>query len=398
MEEFQEEMKSKTNSSSSDRLNLLNMIESRIMEIVQIEKECKRKLPKLYSQRLPRFMRRRAACHNIRRLPKKLRPTTSSDFGSKDRRNLLKYRRRVKFRKHKRSLRKHARHQYKNPNKFLLHKWFAKRFKLHQGDKLDQVPLFNNTKNQRNLYRQTIYGCAYLSMSHMAAMQVNFKHNLDDLLLDYQLNLLNRLTRQVSGFTFQAQALKKGRYELAIHIFKPNSRPSEYLCTLYATLKESQKQDKAKKTGSQLNLWIPRSHFDEIHDYLKTISEDSSADFTITKLSIQDYARVRLIGPDCRKAATKITSDLESHKSVVEDVGLRLNCSLGISIGRFVEEKHVDFTYFNTKPQTVDVVFKKKPGRMLWHELVKNKAHLVGGLRDLENLMQNDCLKLKPDC
>lgn len=45
----------------------------------------------------------------------------------------------------------------------------------------------------------------------------------------------------------------------------------------------------------------------------------------------------------------------------------------------------------------MDLIFKGKQGRLLWHILVKNKAHLVGGYRDLDRLLPVKKYKLIPD-
>jgi len=373
-------------------LNLLNMIESRIMEIIQIEDECKRKLPKLYHQRLPRFMRRRAASHNMKRLPKKMRPSASSKFGSKSRKSLLSFRRKTRFQKHKRVLRKHSRHKYNEPFKSLLHKWFAKRFKMGDEGAMNYVPMYNNTKNQRNLYRQTRYGCAYLSMNHLIAVQLVLCRP-EEYHLAVQLEQLNRISCPVSGFTFCAQSIEKGKYEVVVHLYKLDSLPREYICPAIVEIKGAQEGD---NMDPLLTMWIPRNNYQEILNYLETISRDCTKQFKISTIYPRDWIRVRLIGPNARDECCKVALDKERHKAAIEDATLRLD-QFGLTIGRHIEEKSANFTYYNTDPIVADIVFKKQAGRMLWHQLVKNKAHLVGGFRDLDRLLVADCFKLVPD-
>lgn len=388
MDEYSSELKMRQQvSRETNEINLLNMIESRIMEIVQIEDECKRKLPKLYHQRLPRFMRRRAASHNPNRLPKRFRPSEKSDFGTKDRKKLLKHRRKIQFRKHKRILSKHVKHKYKDSFKCLLHKWFAKRFKMGQEGALEHVPLYNNTKNQRNLYRQSCYGCAYLSLAHLIPLRINFKkQNLDD-----DLDYLNRLTKEVSGFTFCAQSLIKGQYEIVIHMFNPDT--NEYICPAFTNLHGAN----VKQPNCEITLWVPRNKFQEIYNNLIVISEQFNREYQIDQVYPKDWTRVRLVGPSAHEQALKISESQKIHKSAILDVKKKLNLSFGLTIGRFVEEKVANFIYYYTKPTVVDIVFKGPEGRMLWHKLIKNKAHLVGGHRDIDRLLVADCFKLIPD-
>lgn len=398
MEEFKDEIKMKKEERRKDDLNMLNMIESRIMEIIQIEDECKRKLPKLYNQRLPRFMRRRAACHDARRLPRKMRPTTPTAYGSKSRKSLMRFRCRTRFQKHKRILRKYTKSKYKEPNKCLLHKWFAKRFKMIDNGLLEHVPYHNNTKNQRNLYRQTRYACAYLSMAHLIPIQLTFNYPNDSWQFDNILEKLNQqLTTCIAGFTFCASAIKQGRYEVGVHLYKPNKSPREYVCLAFAQLGNSQYEGDGKQT--RLTLWLPRDKCQEIYSYLEKISKESPAEiFNLKKIHPRDWIRLRLVGPDAREESLKLAADPDLHKSAIADADLRLtNPSFGISIGRYIEEKFACFTYYNTYPNSVDIVLKKANGRMLWHKLIKNKAHLVGGYRDLERLLVADCFNITPD-
>lgn len=377
MDQFKEDLKTKQ---SNLDLNLLRMIESRITEIIQIENEIKKKYPKLFQQRLPRFMRRRAASHNPKRIPKRLRPTK---FNAKERRKLYKYRLRIRYQKHKRILNKHARHKFKDSNKTVLHKWFAKRFKMSQEQPLEHVPLHNNTKNQRNLYRQTRYGCVYLSFAHLVAIKIDLEYNTATV------ERLNKLANSISGFTFSAISLESGRYEIAIHLFKSSADGQTakgkrlHLCPALVN-----------NHKTHLLLWIPRLMVQQVQEQLEKI------DVPFSLIMARDCVRIRLLGPESRSEAMKIAEDKNKHQDAIQDVDRRLLPSqeFGASIGRFIRESNADFIYYQTKPVAVDVVFRNKAGRMLWHQLVKNKAHLVGGKRDVDNLLTANCFKLEPDC
>lgn len=320
MDEFKKDLKAEREAKHIKDINLLNMIESRIMEIVQIEDECKKKLPKLYSQRLPRFMRRRAACHDIRRIPRRLRPSSASHL--KPRKGLLKYRRKKRFQKHKRILKRHTRHKYKDLNKCLMHKWFAKRFKMCQQSSLIHVPLYNNTKNQRNLYRQTRYGCAFISMAHLNALQLTFDPCLSVGELKCQLMQLNQLAFEISGFTFNARALSNTNYETLIHLYKPTDKPSterDYICSVMAHLggvgniecPERTKQYRdASRQPAQLTIWVPKEKLKDLADYLNQVAENfGEKRFSLRKISPAEQTRVRLVGPDAWDQAMRVSAE-----------------------------------------------------------------------------------------
>lgn len=394
MEQFRTETAARQADNSRDDINLLNMIESRIMEVIQIEDECKKKLPKLYHQRLARFMRRRAASHNIKRLPKKLRPPVHSDYGTKSRKALLKYRRRVRFRKHKRILKKHKRQSNKNSNKCLLHDWFAKRFKMTSNGDMPRIPLQNNTKNKRNLYRATRYGCAYLSLAHLTPIRLQLSCPKEGLHLRNQLQNLNRFTIEVSSFTFCAKSLEKGNYEVAVHLYRLEPPQREHLCCALVSFSGFE-DDESKQPD--LTLWVPKDNLQDVYDTLTTISEGCSKQFAINKICPSECIRMRFVGPNAHYEASKIAINKDLHQIARQDCDMRLNSTLGLSIGRQVKEGSAIFTYYNTKPSVVDIVFKSKAGKILWYKLIKNKAHLVGGLLDLNQLLVEKCFQLEPD-
>lgn len=452
MDEFKKDIKAEQEAKHVRDINLLNMIESRIMEIVQIEDECKKKLPKLFSQRLPRFMRRRAACHDIKRMPRKLRPHIDSNL--KPRKSLLKYRQKKRFRKHKRILKRHARHKYRDLDKCLMHKWFAKRFKMSSQGPLNHVPLYNSTKNQRNLYRQTRFGCAFISMAHLAAIQLTFVPDLTVGTLRCQLMQLNQLAFEISGFTFNARALGNTNYEILIHLYEPIENASverDYICSVMAHLnnigsvecpEKTKQQRDTSRPPAQLTLWVPREKVKDVTNHLMIIAEQLNENkFVLKKISPSEETRVRLVGPDAWTQAVRVSEHLSDdsdtvkidatktnpvkpskasqtdmkvgedcdplrpiHTNAQDDASQRLGSandykgsSFGLTIGRYVEEKFVDFIYYNTEPRVVDLIFKTKKGRHLWYQLVKNKAHLVGGYRDLDRLLPAQKYKLIPD-
>lgn len=389
MDQFREDLKKTAR--SGEELNLLRMLESRICEVIQIEKEVKKKHPKLFTQRLPRYMRRRAASHNPNRIPKWLRNSTSKraqdKLTSRERYRLYKYRMKLRLAKHKRILKRHSLHRFKDPNKSLLHKWFAKRFKmLTKEANLEWVPSHNNTKNFRNLYRQTRYGCAYFLLGQLVAFK------LEATLSAPTIAKLNEFCNSTSGFTFAARSLENGNYEVVIHLYEVSldeegKKQYDHVCPAFVS---------ANVKGKTLSLWVPRVTADMVENML------NDTQLAYEKLPPRETVRLRLVGPDARREAMKLATDPGAHESAITDTDRRLLRSqkFGLTIGRHVEELNASFTYYQTDPQSVDLILRnKKAGRMMWHKLVKNRAHLVGGKRDVEELFKDkECFQLKPDC
>lgn len=363
--------------------NMLNMIESRIIELLKAEQESKRKLPKLFSQRLPRHMRRRAACHDPKRLPKRLRRYVEA---ADTRKKLLIYRLKKRHTKNKRILKKHLGHHFKDGSKCLLHKWFAKRFKMEHFGILKNLPLHNSTKNQLNLYRQSLYGCAYISMAHLVRIRLDFNQGVRGQIISL-LDQLNSLTNCISGFTFSAEALELGEFEITVKLFSP---AKEFICNALVFL-----SNYSKCCPSYLTMWLPKENSVEILRRLEEISELSKVKFRCSLQSTSDILRIRLLGPNSHLRALSISTNLHENTKARDQVVTQIHKSLGLSIGRFIEEDNLDVIHYNTDPITVDIVLKGPSGRLLWCKLVKNKAHLVGGYRDWLVLSKSIRFKLE---
>lgn len=291
-------------------------------------------------------------------------------------------------------------------------------------------------------------------MAHLNAIQLTFNSSLSVGELKCQLMQLNQLAFEISGFTFNARALSNTNYETLIHLYKPTENAiieREYICSIMARLSsigniecpERAKQHKdASKPPTRLIMWVPKEKLRDLVDYLNHIAEHmEEKKFTVSKILPSEQTRIRLVGPDAWTQAVKVSSEtapLAGQPTAIEtklsttkldakpecqvdvpnesiettsahylaqgDASQRLGSandyrgsSFGLTIGRYVEEESVDFIYYNTEPKVVDLIFKGKRGRLLWHILVKNKAHLVGGYRDLDRLLSIEKYKLVPD-
>lgn len=359
-------------------LNLLSVIESRILEIKQLEKECRQKVPKLYLQRLPRFMRRRAASHNINRLPKKAQVGAKSlNFGTKDRRTLNKFRRSKRFKKHKRCLHKH---QSKRIHKGLLHKWFAKRFHICPKTK---IPLYNATKNQRNLYRHSRYNCAFISLDCLCELQIKIKTKQDELL--HHLSILNGLTDKKTGFTFLSKSFINQKYEVQIYLYERHLYPNNYICTCRAFI--SQENEDVK-----LKLWVPRVKAKHVEQQLVSLLNDKNL-YEINAVNISKQSRVRCIGPKVTRALTSLCDSdakVEELHGCLAKVPTGFKATMGLKLH---PTSAVTMICYNTSPPMIDAIFDGKQGRLAWYKLIRNKTHVVGGYRDVKNLLLTNYTK-----
>lgn len=192
--------------STADEVSISGWIKARNAEIASLAAECEVKLPQQMSQRLPRYMRRRAASGNPKRIPKCVRPWW-----------LQEKKKVIKKRKPKHTSAGIAMRSRKKRNedasRSCVHIWFAKRFRI----KLiwnQKVAWSNNTKNQRSLFRKSKSDCTiyYLSnfmrcirkdMSDEDASEkftspIHFTHNGDELMFVHVCETVGSQSRDAS--------------------------------------------------------------------------------------------------------------------------------------------------------------------------------------------------------
>lgn len=132
-------------------VNIMRFVKARKNEIKFITSVIETKLPKRVIQQLPRHMRRRAASHNPKRLPRRLRERAMKELEKvkKAKRPSRKFRR-----KPSKLLEEYNRRQ-RNHIWLETHIWFAKRFKMIDiwGYKL---PLYSNEKCLKALYQSAM--------------------------------------------------------------------------------------------------------------------------------------------------------------------------------------------------------------------------------------------------
>lgn len=142
-----------------DEVSIEAWVKARNVEIAALAEECKVKLPQQMSQRLPRYMRRRAASGNPKRIPKSVRPWWLDEKPS------VKKKKKQKPKRIPASLAIRSRNKRnQDPTRSPIHVWLAKRFKI-QLMWNRRIAWSNCTKNQRSLFRKSksSYCIYYLS-------------------------------------------------------------------------------------------------------------------------------------------------------------------------------------------------------------------------------------------
>ncbi|KAI1304898.1 hypothetical protein HDE_01687 [Halotydeus destructor] len=363
-----------------DEVNLLKLINARKEEINSINSECRTKLPKLAQQRLPRYMRRRAASHNPKRIPKACRSkwltSTKAPTGHSDATSEAKEKRRLKMKKHinEKKLKENIEKRNAREERSLFHVWFAKRFKMEPlWSKL--VPIRNNTKNERNLHRMAKRGiCYYYMSSFMKALKIRIGFN------EMQLFLHQLISPESKSLIENVEDR-----EQTVNLYEPEKYPLGLIGPVALSWSSSK---------CEWTVWCHVSILESVTQLLtdRFSSENLSVD-------VADLERIKLVGPESFEKLEKVLEQKVSFST--EDNGILFN----VDVSKISElEPLCDPTscYFQVVNDNIgdrislDIVVEKKCARAIWNKLIVNKSHLVGGIRDLKTLYFNSSKPLFP--
>lgn len=194
-------------------VNIMRFVKARKNEIKFITSVIETKLPKRVIQQLPRHMRRRAASHNPKRLPRRLRERAMKELEKvkKAKRPSRKFRR-----KPSKLLEEYNRRQ-RNHIWLETHIWFAKRFKMIDiwGYKL---PLYSNEKCLKALYQSAMQYALLQDISYYGCIELSGKE-------ETLLKQLSQLTNPELGLTFKSKIFLDGSREGTLLLFHQNSYP-----------------------------------------------------------------------------------------------------------------------------------------------------------------------------
>lgn len=364
-------------------LDIEKVMNARLIELNSLSKEIKQKDNKLVLQRIPRYMRRRAASHNPKRVPSRyvkhpLTPLANS---------AVKERRRKQRKKHvnKAKQRLSIKRRNKKEGRTLLHIWFRKRFSLiNELDYL--VPLRNNTKNYRNLHKATTTQCAFFYRPLIRSLEFKFvdQQQLKEAMVLLK-SLLNCSTIDCTHKELDLFFYKDGRCLVPIGLLQP----------------------------AETSIWlsVPADFYSFLNQKLTKLFSGIQLKFTVYE---NQYERFRLVGPKSNKylelllnnSSTKQPDDVRltglfaaSNEPTASDQPTASNESTSkafrvVQNSKFIGNKSPDSVTIlvkNQEKRILDVLVSRRLAKRFWYSLIKNKSHLVGGKVDQEYFaLQND--------
>lgn len=232
-------------------INIHRLINSHIVEIHSLKRQCKTKACKQTLQRIPRHMRRRAASNNPKRMPKALQQQHGGNsFNAGGNQQTSKKKKAAggagdqngPRKKKKKSKSEHVKRRNANPLRTPLHLWFAKRFKLHLSWG-QLMPLKNNVKNQRTLYRCSKAGYSLFYLPFRCSYLLERSGERKEVALDYLAHFLSpedgaKLRELVTGSEGKGQTI-------TVDLYAPCRWPVELIGPLQITyFKEEEEEDK----------------------------------------------------------------------------------------------------------------------------------------------------------
>ena len=349
------------------------------------------------SQRLPRFMRRRASSHNPKRIPRSVRQLIgkSSDQNkqSDNKKNNTYKRKHVNKKKQQISVKRRSQRE----DRSVLHIWFAKRFQMVMHcNRL--IPMKNNTKNQRILYHKSKDDVVFYYHSLENCIEIDYSNCSEQEVINY----LSKFINEEIGSRLE---MDKDREVNAI-FYDPNN-PTKPLSPVKLIWSQ---------TGSKLLILNNVCESENIESTLIQISDQCLS----SKLSIvnkkNNLDRLRVIGP-------KTLHLLSRCLNFDFNVKLSYNETKSDSIHYFRYNDNTvsaidssQTSLFNGEPKddtfskslskdfdfaliiknkalnnrfVIDIIVSSDSVKTLWYRITENRSHRVGGLRDMETMALN---------
>ncbi|XP_054154470.1 ribonucleases P/MRP protein subunit popl-1-like [Oppia nitens] len=401
-----------SSTSHSSDIYLMKQIESHSLELNSLTADCRTKLPKLMSQRLPRFMRRRASSHNPKRVPKSIRlaiegKTNDSIEKHKKLKNQKKNKKHKKFVneiKRKESIQR----RNQKSERSVLHVWFAKRFHMKMFyNRL--MPNNNCTKNERILYQNSKQDFVAYYLSTYVCIEIDYSVSEKQLLIDF----LTKFTHLDISPSFGAKIYESGNREGITIIYNYESYPFEPLVSINFVWNHK---------FTKLWIWCHICVYDKLLNLFYDCQQKylSKVDFKINGHKNQ-LERFRIIGPKGLMLLSKCFNfDFnqildpktvnsvhylrisENKTSLIDSNETNLfldNCFVSSS-KKFIN--CFDFmliTKNNTFKNrvTYDLVVLSEFANRLWHKICENRGHRVGGIHDLNMISLNTSSLMFPE-
>ncbi|KAG2180764.1 hypothetical protein INT44_003771, partial [Umbelopsis vinacea] len=270
----------------SGPIDVVDFIQARAFEINAMEASIKNAsgaLNQLAFQSLPRGLRRRAASHNIKRIPVKLREKAKSEMlkGSPPKRTGPPSRR--KKRRAATIVEEYLRRQG-NKRWLETHTWHAKRMHMKDmwGYRLAEFP---NEKSIRATYRASSHLSILHDASYMACLEL--KGAAED---------ISRLLAPITDLslpTVASQRYNKGHRLGHTTLYHYMTYPQNAICPITFLW-----QQNPSSTVSKLWLWVHPAAFEEAWGCLKEAQEKTQMNDTVVVTDLRDEILMfQLTGP-----------------------------------------------------------------------------------------------------
>ncbi|XP_046858385.1 ribonucleases P/MRP protein subunit POP1-like [Xenia sp. Carnegie-2017] len=254
-------------------------------------------------QSLPRHMRRRAASHNPKRLPVRLREAHNREV-SKSQEKQKEPLKQKKSRRHRRKVGNLLKEYIRRQKKHVwleTHVWHAKRFKMMEkwGYK---IPLHPNDKSVRASYRAMAYGCLLQDISYYQCIEIEGRENL-------MLAAMKHLTNNEVGLTMAAADYRTGQYEGRTILYRCDKYPNHVIGPVMFLWQQTLDRESSRK----LWVWSHPSCADEVaQEIQQACSIEASTEFINTKpWQCKDEGSIS------EESSTKITAN-ENNESEAE--------------------------------------------------------------------------------
>ncbi|KAH9415289.1 Ribonucleases P/MRP protein subunit pop1 [Dermatophagoides pteronyssinus] len=350
-----------------EEISIYNFIQSHIVEINSLKKQCRTKQCKNVLQRVPRHIRRRAASNNPKRLPKKLQKFLQQPSKTLSNKTLQIKKSSSKIRRiRKRKIRK----RNKDSRRTILHMWFTKRFKMEFLWNIF-IPWKNNMKNQRILYRGSKKGSVCYYMAFLKTFLLHSSDNNND-------NIYRQLSDFISPEGLERLKTISNHHSMNINLYEYQKYPYNLIgpCDV-VKIKQNDKLYLAF-TGHLLV-------FDSIIEQF--LQHNISLSFEQMNCSC-----IRLHGSHSserlsKKLGKKLPTTFEQQNQwQCWDQSINQSSDFSMFFNNLEKEiiaiRQYHFGHYQI--ETIEILIPNQFLKKIWNKINANMSHLVGGLRDLE--------------
>ncbi|KAF9217819.1 hypothetical protein BGZ59_009792 [Podila verticillata] len=357
-------------------LNVVDFAQARAFEINAMHtamRQSKDSAAQRAFQSLPRNLRRRAASHNIKRLPVRLRERAMREVESDPVKKGKKPDNRHKKRRPGTITQEFLRRQ--GTKRWLeTHIWHAKRMKMVEqwGYKLAE---HSNEHGIKSAYRSSHHQCILQDSSYNGCLEITGPKKSIVQLFDHMLD--------PSMPTIGSARYIDGRRQYFTYLYERDSFPQKliapvtFLWKQETSTQESMDVDELSKNG-QLWVWIHPSAFDQAYESIKRtladlkLSDDVGIKDLENSLVIFDFTgpRSTALLQSVLHLCTSDNINMEAHKAWETISQLRTSSSLppGVVLSLLVEDPRLTFPHkASPRPATIPIETLKDTQDLIAH-------------------------------